>query len=156
MVAFSEKHGHEYATLALEKREEYTRQLKVEKEKRELEENLEKDAVRKLTVSASADIRQSVKNLAESTSTLPDRAGYAILAFGARTDYGGGTAPFDFVPEQLQGFCERVFGIPPQMVAMKMETFLLGGGAAAYEKKIAKARDIRSDVVERLRISFGA
>ena len=51
------------------------------------------------------------------------------MAFGAKTDHGGSSEPFDMVPDILTGFCEKEFGVTPSMIAAKMETYILSGGA---------------------------
>ena len=60
---------------------------------------------------------------------------YAILAFGAKTDYGSGAGLFDLVPEVLSGFCETVLGMSLELLAMKMETFMLYGGVMLSRAK---------------------
>ena len=133
-------------------REEFVQRPKIARAERLLKEN---STVRKVGVNASADIRTTIKQLSESTDTLPDRAGYCIMSFGARADHGNAAAPFDMVPKELEGFCEKVLGVPKQLVSMKMEAYLLNGGAAAIERRMVKTKDIRAEVQERLRLSFG-
>jgi hypothetical protein len=137
-----------------EKRKYYRRQLEKAKEEKILKEQA---PIRKLGISAAADIRATVTNFAEGTATLPERAGYAIMAFGAKTDYAGATAPFDMVPDALNGFCETVLGMPPGMIALKMETWLLSGGASSFGRGNPNEQsvDVRSDIAKLLTASFG-
>lgn len=95
-----------------------------------------------------------MRNIVESVSSLPDRAGYAIMAFGAKSDYGCGADPFELIPEPLSGFCESVLGMSPALLAMKMETYMLSGGVAAVELHEVKTSNVRSEVADLLRISL--
>jgi hypothetical protein len=152
LTEFHAEYGHEYHALSVEKREEYLEELKGLKQARFEQEH---STVRKLGPYASADVRTTVKNLVESTINLPNRAGYAVISLGARTDYGGTADPFDCVPECLDGFFESTFGITPSLISKKMETYLLRGAAAAVEEKETKRADVRTDLAEELRRSFG-
>ena len=149
MTEFYALYGHKYLMTPQEKKDEYKEALRAERII--LKEQV---TVRKLGRAASADLRTTISNIVESTSTLSGRAGYTVLAFGAKNDYGGSAGPFDLVPESAYGFCDQVLGMPPQLIAMKLETYLLKGGAAANEKQMAKLKELRSEVVERLQISF--
>jgi hypothetical protein len=149
---FQELYGTEYKLLSQEKREEYMDKLRAAREERALQEA---SIIRKLGIHATADIRTVTKNLVESTATLHERAGYAVIAFGAKTDYGGSATPMDLIPPIARNFCETVLGMPPELIAMKLETFFLKGGAAAVEVKESKSEELRTQVVEMLRHSFG-
>src|ERR1700742_3594024 len=93
-----DQYGQEYHQLTHEKKEEYLRQLQAFRHERQLREQ---QAIQKLGLEASADIRTTTQAVVESISSLPDRAGYAMMVFGAKTDYGGSAAPIDIVPECL-------------------------------------------------------
>ena len=97
----------------MHKKEECYQRLKLAREERALKEQY---ALRKLGGDAAADVRTTVSNVVETTSTLPDRAGYAVMAFGAKTDYGSGARCFDLVPEPLVGFCESTLGMSPSLL----------------------------------------
>jgi hypothetical protein len=129
----------------------------VEKLKQRREEQAAKQdsVVRKLGLHASADVRTTSYNIINSTAALPERAGYAIMAFGARTDYGSSSQPMDIIPERLEGFCESLFGMPPSLVAQKAETYMLKGGLAAVSLTDKKRANLRTEVTEDLRSSFG-
>lgn len=148
---FQRDYGHEYHTLSMEKREEYLTVFKSKKEARILQQNTN---LRKVGVSASADVRTTTRNLLESTTTLPERAGYAIMSFGARTDYSGTAHPFDAVPPALEGFFEKKYGVTPGMIAMEAETWMLTGGASITRNAQTKRANLGSHVAEQLRLSF--
>jgi hypothetical protein len=143
----------EYNRLSDEEKEAYVLRVKNAR----IEKDLEQDkTLRRLSHKATADVRAVVSTLIAATKHLPERSGYAILSLGARTDYGQTAEPVDLVPEVLAGFCETVLHRTPLRLAQEMETFLLKGGAGDCATKEARSKDIRSDVSERLRLSFGA
>lgn len=148
---FQADYSSEYHTLSAEKRLEYLEGLKTNREEKI---QLEHAMVRKVGQHATADIRTVTKCIVDATSTLPERAGYAFLCFGAKTDYAGSAAPVDIMPDCIRGFCEQILRHSPELIALKLETFLLKGGQAALEVKETKQKDLRSMVTDLLRISF--
>jgi hypothetical protein len=145
------EYGHEYMLLPAHKKQEYLDKLRLEQERKRVKED---SSIRKLGVHAAADIRTTTRSILEATATLPDRAGYAIMSFGARTDYASSAQPFDAIPDCLDGFFETVLGIPPALLAQKAETYILKGGLAAVHQD-HKRVEIRAKLTEYLRLSFG-
>lgn len=115
------------------------------------------EGVRKLGIQAAADVRTVGTNIIDATKKLHDRAGYTFISFGAKTDYHTLARPTAIIPEAAEGFCEQVFGMGPDIFALRLETFLLHGGKAALEVEMKEARTdvLRASVREQLRISFG-
>jgi hypothetical protein len=112
--------------------------------------------LRKISHAATTEVRSVVKRLAESTNYLPQHSGYAIMSFGAQSDYGQTWLnPFNLVPEALKGFCEQVLHRTPLRLAQEMETYMLKDGAPDYLVKEEKCKDIRSCVRDGLQLSFG-
>jgi hypothetical protein len=119
------------------------------------EELAEDQVVRKLSALATADIRATVKSVVESTRHFQERAGYAILLFGARSDFGVTAEPIDMVPAVLEGFCETVLGMTPLRISQEAEAWMLTGGMCGYRAKQRESSAIISDVRTRLQASFG-
>jgi hypothetical protein len=152
LVEFLEEHGDDYTNLSSEERARLTQRLLLTRE--EKLSSLE-STVRKLSRGATGDITASIKSMVDSCLYLPERAGYAVLAFGARCDFGGTAEPFDMVPAVLSGFCEKVLGKTPLRIAQEMEAWILSNGASAEVARDGNSSDIRSEVTDRLRKSFG-
>lgn len=111
--------------------------------------------VRKLGSSATADVRVTVKVVHDSTNFLSEKSGYAIMSFGARSDFGQTAEPFELVPDVLHGFCEQVLKRTPARLAQEMEAFMLNREIDSREKKTMKTAALRTEVRELLRSSFG-
>jgi hypothetical protein len=116
LTEFDAKFGHKYYLLPLTKKLEYIKQLKRCRE----EQTAKQDSIiRKLEVHTSTDIRTTSYNIINSTATLPKRAGYAIIAFGARTDYSSSSQQMDIIPKPLKGFWESLVRMPPTLIPKK-------------------------------------
>lgn len=119
---------HDYSMTDEKAKEEYLEELLARDEERALNESL---IVRKLGRNCTETIKYTVRNSVEETQTLPERAGYAILMFGAKTDFGGTAKTFHAIPDCARGFCESVLGFPPGVIALKLEAYLLSGGGSS-------------------------
>jgi hypothetical protein len=155
LAEFIEKHGHEYKQLTEEEKAALLKNLQTMRENKTLKNH---HAVRKVAQAASADIRTTMTTLASSSYHLPERAGYAMLTLGARTDYGLSTMPMEIVPPILRGFCEEVLGKTPLRIAEEMEVWLLKkqglGGGSSRTQRDASSHDLKSQVADKLRLSF--
>lgn len=141
----------DYAMMDEKAKEEYLEGLLARDEERVLNDSL---IVRKLGRDCTSIIKYTVRNAVEETQTLPERAGYAILMFGAKTDFGGTAKTFDAVPDCARGFCESVLGFPPGVISMKLEAYLLSGGEAAVAARAPTSEELRTKIVAALQRSI--
>lgn len=148
---FDREYGNEYEGMSETEKASFVETIKNLRE----EETGEDPLIRKLGHSADAEVRNAVKTIVETGKHLNDRAGYAIMCFGARSDYAATRQPFDMIPRALEGFIESTFGITPTRFTLLMETYMLGGGPPGQALRAASAKSLRSDVSEKLRKSFG-
>lgn len=151
-MEFDKEFGHEYEVLLESEKASFVQKMKNLRDQESLNED---PLVRKLGHGANAEIRSAVKSIVEAGQHLNDRAGYAIMSFGARSDYAGTREPFDMIPRALQGFIENSFGITPTRFTQMMETYMMGDGSSGHDMREASSKTLRSEVSERLRVSFG-
>lgn len=151
-MEFEREYGHEYEGMSETKKVAFVQKVKNSREQEAMDDP---PAVRKLNHGADAEVRGAIKTIVDTSKYLNDRAGYAIMSFGARSDYAATRGTFDMVPDALLGFIESSFGITASRFTLLMETYMLSGGATGQELHGASAKTLRSEVSERLRISFG-
>lgn len=151
-MEFDRDYGYEYEALSEEEKAAFVGKVK---NLREQEATNEDPHVRKLGHEADADVRSTIKMIVDGSLYLNDRTGYAVMSFGARSDYEATRQPFDMIPQALHGFIEDTFGITPTRFTHLMETYMLGGGATDSVLRKAGTKSLRSEVAERLRNSFG-
>lgn len=152
MADFLAKHGNEWENVDEEKRKEYYNLVLAKQDERLL---MEDAIVRKVGPHCTADIRTTIGGVNEALYTLPERAGFAVIAFGAKTDFSGTASTIDIVPHVAKGFCESVLGHPPSIIAMKLEAYMLNGGQAAVAlRENAKTEDARKQIVDMLQTSI--
>src|ERR1700742_3346094 len=86
LMEFNREYGHKYSKLTEKEKMKYVHELENARNKQSL---FVHQLVRKLGRAADADIRTTINTIVESSLHLNDRAGYAVMAFGARTDHAG-------------------------------------------------------------------
>lgn len=118
---FNKLYGREYLEVSQEDRMKYKDTLMTAKG---ANANPNEPIPLKFGIAASSDIRTTLGVVGKSVGTLHPRTGFAVLCFGARSDFDLPTDPIAFVPEVAEGFCEEVFGVTPIRMAKELEAWL--------------------------------
>jgi len=118
---------------------------------------MQDEPARKLGCQGTSDISNIIRSITEATGFFHERAGYAVMLFGARSDFGSSAEPFDMVLPVLEGFCETILGMTPLRVSQDIQAWMLSGGKPGRGSRLnlKDSAAARQEMGERLFKSFG-